>query len=151
MKLDASQITARLDAGYPAWQDPDSEYWEWDNAIDDLIEDDSNDLTETSIRAFLASLSLADRQKEKRTPTKFTEELLLRHKGLWSDRATFARAVAAPDWADMGEYPSGRAEALEEFGDLIDWNAYTELPQFTDQWIVIQLPDENGVHVFSAN
>ena len=151
MKLNISEITARLDAGYPAWEDPDSVYWEWDNAIDDLIEDESSEVTEASIHALLAFLRLTERQEEKFTPKKFVGELTRRYKGFWSDEAKFARAMAAPDWADMGEYPSGRAEALEEFGDLIDWNAYTELPQFTDEWAVIQMPDEEGVHVFQMN
>lgn len=149
--LNVSQIATRLDAGYPAWQDTDSIYWEWDTQLDGLVNDRYNNVTESSIRAFLTFLRLTERELEMFTPEEFAEELTRRYKDFWSDEAKFARDVAAPDWADMGEHPSGRAEALEEFGDLIDWEAYTKLPEFTDRWVVIQMPGENGVHAFDAD
>lgn len=146
--LTPPEILARLDAGYPDWENPDSPLWEWDNTLDDTIGSGHSEVNEDSVRAFILYLTESARQTERFTPAKFTEELTTRYRYYWSDVAKFAREHAASEWADMGDNPKGRTEALEEFSDLIDWDAWTDTPEFSGQWYTVTLPDESGVHVF---
>lgn len=142
-----ADIRARLDAGLP--MDPDSDDWDWDNTLDNIINHNLvPDADESAVRAFLKYLDVSGRSKERFTPGEITEELRERYRGYWSDAAKFAREYAAPDWAEMSEHPRASAAALAEFTDVIDWAAYAERTEFTDRWALIRLDGESGVHAF---
>lgn len=145
----SAEIRARLDAGFPA--DPDSDHWDWDNSLDNMINFGDREVDEDAIRAFLAFLDVSARSGDKFAPGDFADEFKERYRGHWSSAARFAREYAAPEWADMGDNPTGRREALKEFGDLIDWDARTETAEFTGEWSLVTLPGQDGVYAFREN
>lgn len=145
-----AEIRARLDAGYPDWEDPDSDNWDWDNTLDDLI-NYGGGTDESTVRAFLKFLDVSARHEEPFAPNEFANELKQRYQGYWSDAAEFAREYAAPDWADMSDQPSARRETIDKFADFIDWAAYAGSVEFTDEWTVIALDGESGIHAFEEN
>jgi hypothetical protein len=148
--LTSAEIRARLDAGLPALEDVDSDYWDWDNTLDDIINSGDPQVDEYSVRAFLKYLDVSARHEERLTPKELADEIQQRYRGYWSDAAKFAREYAADDWAEMGEQHRGRGEALTEFADFIDWAAYADTPEFTSRWALITL-DGEGVHAFEED
>jgi hypothetical protein len=146
-----AEIRARLDAGYPDWADTDSDHWDWDTTLDDIIDRGDHRIDEDSVRAFLQYLDGAARHEEPFTPEEFAEELQRRYKFAYSSMGKFARECAAPEWVDMGDQPRGRAVALKEFADFINWDAYAASDDFLTGWAAVRLPGDDVVHVFEED
>lgn len=143
-------ILARLDADFPDLGNEDSQFFGWDNVLFDLIEGGAAMYNKDAVRAFLIYIEMSCV-----APTidadDFRQEFEERYRGYWSSAGKFAREYVIDDWATQGDSPSGRFEALEEFGDFIDWDSYADSPMITGDWCLVTLPDGSGVHVFKED
>lgn len=144
-RLTPEEILARLSQGYDADADDADE---WDRMFHDVIESDVS-VNEDSIKAF-AMLLEREKSPAALSADRFSCLLRERYQYYWSSPGKYARDYFEEDWAQMGDYPTGREEAVAKLADYVDWDAVADSHELSDHAFVKLDPEavETGVHVF---
>lgn len=145
-QLTPEEILARLSQGYD--RDADG-FDEWDEMFHDVIDEGDEQVDEDSVKAF-AMLLEKEKSPAVLSADRFSCLLDERYKYYWSSPGKYARHYFESDYAQMGEYPTGRAEAVADLAEYVDWDAVADSHELSDHAFVKLDPEaiETGVHVF---